>query len=402
MNYLNIYKDYTVEQWIEDPDFITWLRKPDSNEKGSLFTDLMLHDEDVAVRMKEAASIIASLKMTEPKLRRSEIDEMWRNIKRGTANVGVIQMRRYLRVISVAASLVLVLGLSLFFVLRNYADINLQKIAEASSVNNVSGITLKIKGRPDMVLSDKTEIIMRKGHLIIRTFSRDEIALNDEDFSPKDAATLLVPKGKKATVVFEDGSKAVVRPGSKVSFPTEFEAKKRQIYVDGEVFLQVSKNKTRPFYVKTSQMNVEVLGTSFDVQAYANERVNSVVLVTGHVRVDTKDGHGVDITPNQMFSYDKAKGSAGVSEVDVNHYIGWKDGILQFDSESLPAVLRQLSNYYGTDFDCESNQKLQNIKITGKLDMNKDLKSVLDVLSEISNTRYVNTMKSRVKIYVEP
>jgi ferric-dicitrate binding protein FerR (iron transport regulator) len=129
--------------------------------------------------------------------------------------------------------------------------------------------------------------------------------LNISKLSEKHFGQLIVPTGKRASMIFADGSRVTVRPGSKVIFPTMFAQNEREIYVQGEAFLEVSKNKKRPFIVKTELMDVEVLGTSFDVSAYPGENEQSVVLVTGSVKVRSASSDETKIVPNQRYSFDK-------------------------------------------------------------------------------------------------
>lgn len=74
---------------------------------------------------------------------------------------------------------------------------------------------------------------------------------------------------------------------TRVIYPVEFEKDKREIYVDGEIYIEVAKDENRPFYVRTKDMNVRVLGTKFNVTAYESEAIRSVVLAQGCVQVET-------------------------------------------------------------------------------------------------------------------
>ena len=201
-------------------------------------------------------------------------------------------------------------------------------------------------------------------------------------------------------MIFADGSRVTVRPGSKVIFPTMFAQNERKIYVQGEAFLEVSKNKKRPFIVKTELMDVEVLGTSFDVSAYPGENEQSVVLVTGSVKVRSASSDETKIVPNQRYSFDKTSQMQSVNEVNVFPYISWKDGILSFNSENLGNVLKELSNYYGVEFEYKPNV-LDEIHITGKLDLNNDVDNALKVIATISPINYKH-MKKSIKIDVKP
>ncbi len=79
---------------------------------------------------------------------------------------------------------------------------------------------------------------------------------------------LIVPNGKRSTLALEDGTKMWINAGSRVIYPNKFKKNKREIYVDGEVYMEVARDEERPFVVKTNMLDVQVLGTSFNVMAY--------------------------------------------------------------------------------------------------------------------------------------
>ncbi len=131
-------------------------------------------------------------------------------------------------------------------------------------------------------------------------------------------------------------------------------------------------------------MDVQVLGTSFNVMAYETDESSSVVLVTGVVQVDTKDDEDFRLEPNRMFSYNQ--GECDIKEVNVNDYILWKDGLYTYRSEHLSVILDRLSRYYGKKISYKSD--VADLKCSGKLDMQEDLEVVLDGLSQTAPILY--------------
>ena len=100
---------------------------------------------------------------------------------------------------------------------------------------------------------------------------------------------IMVPNGKRADITFSDGTRIYINSGSKVIYPDIFEERKREILVEGEVYLDVAKRKDCPFVVKTREFDIRVLGTSFNVCAYREDEAASVVLVRGSVEVTTEN-----------------------------------------------------------------------------------------------------------------
>ena len=192
-----------------------------------------------------------------------------------------------------------------------------------------------------------------------------------------------VPNGERKQVILPDGSIVWLNANSVLIYPEKF-GKTRTLFLSGEGHFTVTKDKERPFIVKTKEMDVQVLGTSFNVMAYETDESSSVVLVTGAVQVDTKDDEDFRLEPNRMFSY--YQGECDIKEVNVNDYILWKDGLYTYRSEHLSVILDRLSRYYGKKISYKFD--VADLKCSGKLDMQEDLEVVLDGLSQTAPILY--------------
>jgi len=191
---------------------------------------------------------------------------------------------------------------------------------------------------------------------------------------------LIVPKGKRSSLTLADGSKVWVNSGTTLKFPTAFSAHKRELLVDGEIYIHVTRNEQAPFLVTTKRFTVSVLGTRFNVSAYAGESHQSVVLEEGSVEVipASRSLQKIKLKPDQKFQLDNS--SYDIQAVDVYDYICWKDGLVQFRSEPIPAVLSRLSNYYGVSIAYDPS--VRNLKCTGKLVLFDDVEDVLKVIAK--------------------
>ncbi len=402
MKSFSLYKEYEIEQWLEDPDFVQWLKRP-TEESGSFFSNLMAKDAQMAQKMALAVQILQGLVNHEQGLTNDSVNEMWDNIKSETISLSNRQtrLRFWIKSSSIAASILLIVGLASYFLLNVNRSVDYENILAKISVDSISDIKLLLPDKSQITLSNRAEVVWGShGEMTLRSSKGDCITFNRTEFSEKQFGQLIVPNGKRASMVFADGSRITVRPGTHVVFPAMFAKSKREIYVQGEAFLEVSKNKKRPFIVRTDLMNVQVLGTSFDVCAYPDQKLQSVVLVTGSVKVRSGENDETKIVPNQRYSFDKKNQIQSVEEVDVFPYISWKDGILSFNSENLCSVLDKLSSYYGVKFDYERSA-LADIHLTGKLDLNNDIDKALRVVATISQIRYQHSKKS-IKIDVKP
>ncbi len=278
--------------------------------------------------------------------------------------------------------------------LWTYIYTNVNKTPDVEAVAREMAVTPD-EGEIQLVLSDKQIPISgqesqieydAKGTVAVNSEKIVDVSLNSANSSKRlsEFNQLIVPNGKRSTLILEDGTKLWVNAGSRIVYPVTFADKKREIYVNGEVFLEVTPDKKRPFIVKTKEMDVQVLGTSFNVMAYETDESSSVVLVTGAVQVDTKDDEDFRLEPNRMFSY--YQGECDIKEVNVNDYILWKDGLYTYRSEHLSVILDRLSRYYGKKISYKFD--VADLKCSGKLDMQEDLEVVLDGLSQTAPILY--------------
>lgn len=231
------------------------------------------------------------------------------------------------------------------------------------------------------------------GRISIRTDSLTEEATIINEQQTAVFHQLLVPAGKRSSITFSEGTKIWVNANSRVVYPAEFEKEKREIYVEGEVFLEVAENVDRPFYVRTQEFEVRVLGTSFGIRAYEDEMEQGVVLVSGKVNVKTKDRQETVLTPNDR--YVLQNGKPVVKLVDVYEYISWKDGVLCFERSCIGDILTRLEKYYGVEIDYTSEVK--GISCSGKLELKNDLKEVLESLTKTAPIRY-ESVDNKIKV----
>lgn len=335
--------------------------------------------KDDKKRFEETGKEIISLLEQEGTVFPIEMDADWRELQRKTSRS---KRKRILYRISYSAAAVVCLVL-----LSTYILFDLPLPAGTASdmpftdnpVDNVKEVVLLTEGQ-NIVLENESEVeYNEEGKALVK----DQFVSSTPEPTEKKAAKpqmneIIVPNGKRSYVLLSDGSRLSINSGSRVAYPVVFEKDKREIFVQGEVYLQVAKNTVSPFYVKTGKFDVRVLGTSFNVSAYKEDSEASVVLVEGAVEMITNRKETVKITPGQKLTI----GNEGLSvaEVDVNEYILWKDNILYLGNyKSCAEILTRLSRRY--DVHIEYDNELENIHIGGKLDVCEKIEDVLDILS---------------------
>ena len=158
---------------------------------------------------------------------------------------------------------------------------------------------------------------------------------------------VIVPKGGEYQLVLSDGTLVYLNSMTKIRFPERFSEKCREVEVCGEAFFEVAENKRVPFVVKTDAYEITVLGTKFNVTAYADEQVATTTLVEWAVSISGKCiGEAKALRPNEQFVLDRVSGSVEIKNVDVNYYTAWKDGMFRFRDVRLEEIMHVVERWY--------------------------------------------------------
>ncbi len=197
---------------------------------------------------------------------------------------------------------------------------------------------------------------------------------------------LVVPYGKRSNIVLSDGSKIWINSGTQLDFPTDFVGNKREIKVNGEIYIEVVNDNKKPFIVNAGKMAIQVYGTSFNVTAYDDEEISSVVLVEGSVGVTTPGYESTVLSPNEKL--DLSSGGISKEVVDVSEYISWTRDVLEFDETPISEVLSKIGRYYNVQFENSPDIRLNEQTCSGKLFLSNNLDSVMISISVLSSTEY--------------
>lgn len=287
-----------------------------------------------------------------------------------------------------AASVVLCIGLASLWFLNTEVTVDErsrmeQMLLAQVDTGEVKEVTLVVSDHKKVELANNAKVAYNaSGQVSVNSVKLKEPSVREEDNSTQASSEeaveynqLIVPKGRRSMIVLADNSKMWINSGSKVIYPRSFKGDKREIYVEGEVYLKVSRDEAKPFVVNTSAFDVEVLGTSFNVSAYKGDAHASVVLVEGAVDVkDAADRH-LRMQPNERVCLDEKEGLRKET-VNALDYIHWVDGIWVLNGKPLKEVLDYLSTYYGEVVVCDPS--IANELFYGKLFLNDELEKVIE------------------------
>lgn len=217
------------------------------------------------------------------------------------------------------------------------------------------------------------------------TYSQDgNIHVNESKVEEREAHNnpydqIIVPKGRFGRLILADGSELYINSGTKVVYPKRFEKNRREIFVDGEIYIDVKRNEKAPFIVKTTRFDVEVLGTAFDVKAYSEENTcGEIVLLRGLVNVKSTSGSEAMLTPDNK-AVVPSQGTIRTMAVDAADYILWTKGILPLNNGTVGDIIDDLGRYYDVKIVC--GEDIRQIRITGKIDLQRGVEEALRNLS---------------------
>lgn len=176
-------------------------------------------------------------------------------------------------------------------------------------------------------------------------------------------ASIHSPEGARTEFTLPDGTTGWLNNGSVLTYPVEF-VSDRTVTIEGEAYFDVVHQKSEPFLVKTRELIVQVLGTSFSVAAYRDDPEISVVLKEGKVQINGLDGKGgYVLNPDEKFQYNVDHKRGIVSRIDASAQVAWTTGLLSFKGESLQGVMKKLARWYNVDYEIRDGQ-LQNYSFT--------------------------------------
>jgi len=194
------------------------------------------------------------------------------------------------------------------------------------------------------------EITKQKGQVIYRAsdgmsgISKESSGTAKESFH-----TLVTPRGGQYQLLLPDGSKVWLNAASSVKFPTSFSGKERHVELTGEAYFEIAKDASRPFRVDApGGMQIEVLGTHFNIMSYADENAINTTLLEGSVKV--REGAVSSLLrPGEQASLNKASDRISVSNADVDETIAWKNGLFRFEGATIEAVMKQIARWYDVE-----------------------------------------------------
>ncbi len=261
--------------------------------------------------------------------------------------------------------------------------------------------TLQIKpGKSlvELVLNDgkiirmgiRTDTIIEQNGALIRSGSKNIIYDTKEKILKTAYHTARIPRGGEFSITLNDGTKVWLNSESELKYPIPFPSNKREVVLkNGEAYFEVAHNKSKPFFVRTSEGLVRVLGTSFNVKAYKEDVEIYTTLVEGKISFSSliENGEKVNIEPGFQAVLKKGQPKVQVAKVDTRLYTGWKDGLFSFKNESLESIMTTLARWYDIDVFYEDDE-VKKILFTGDLERYESINPFLEMLQKSGKAKF--------------
>ena len=321
------------------------------------------------------------------------------------------QIRRLWTTRRVAAAVVLLLSIGMAVYTWSERAIPVSQLTEATDIapgGNRATLTLA-DGRTLDLSSEQAGIVVGDG---VTYYDGSAVTAQAIFHSPLSIHnSLATPKGGTYQIILPDGSKVWLNANSTLRYPSRFSESARVVELEGEAYFEVSHRakatgqqsaaalrevSSVPFLVKTENQTVEVLGTQFNVSAYADEPETKTTLVEGAVRLRLAErGDSMVLEPGEQAS--STASHIVKAKVDVEPYIAWKKGEFLFRNQPIETIIRQLANWYAVDFEFESEGTTE--RFNAIISRDRPLSHVLRLLEE---TGAVQFKRKGDKIIVSP
>lgn len=314
---------------------------------------------------------------------------MWKEVAIKTTRTRVTKLF-YPKAIAAAAAAILVLfGAWLFF----YTDSTSLEQYETGIVakNDIApgqeDATLTLSDGRKILLSNALngELAVDSGvHIFKSTDGQLTYEILDTDETAGGINTLSTTKGQSFRVILPDGSSVHLNAASSLSYSSKLvENGKRTVKLSGEAYFDVASNKKLPFVVETNQQEIQVLGTQFNVNAYADNGFVKTTLEEGEVKVRSGNATQI-IAPGQQAITEN--GGLVVSPANLEEALSWKNGYFRFNDQKLTNVMTELSRWY--DIEVVYPGKINDETFTGTLSRNRNISQALNILEKTNSVKF--------------
>ena len=290
-----------------------------------------------------------------------------------------------------AAAAVIVLAVGLSFYMSNFYSAVEEKRAliqpgtQQAQLTLPDGSIIDVDKKEVNVVVDGVQVKYKKGVLSYQPTVTTQHEEKNIEEQPGKSNELVIPRGGENTVILADGTTVHLNAGSKLTYPVRFAGKRRIVRLEGEAYFDVAEDENHPFVVQTHLGEITVLGTAFNVNAYADAPICYTTLVRGKVKFSTPNAETITLSPGEqavVFANSSTK-----RKVDLEEYVGWVDGMYIFNNRPLGDIMKTFERWYDIQVYYET-PNLRDITYSGNLKRYGTINSFLDALELTGDLTY--------------
>ena len=220
-----------------------------------------------------------------------------------------------------------------------------------------------------LTLGDGSSVVLKDGK------EGADAYLNSKANAAENAKnTITTPRGGQYKATLPDGTVAWLNAESSLTYPVQFKGKERVVFLSGEVYFEVEKNKQKPFIVRANTATVSVLGTHFNISAYPEEPAIKTTLLEGSVRLASNNATAL-LVPGEQGTVGLTNGKISKKQVNTDQVVGWKNGYFIFRDDNIHDIMKQISRWYDVEVEYRGNMEHKNFG--GIYSKTKDINELL-------------------------
>lgn len=292
--------------------------------------------------------------------------------------------------VAVAASILLMLSVGLYFYQSNSAlskksGLAAPEIAAIKPGSNRAVLTLS-NGKQINLETAANGQLTEDGGILVNKSAEGHVSYEPTGkHAATEINTISTPNGGQYQITLTDGTRVWLNAASSLKYPTKFSGGERKVELTGEAYFEVTHNEKSPFLVTSNNQVVKVLGTHFNIKAYANEPITKTTLIAGSVSVNAQHFNASKIlSPGKQAILSET--GLSVQDADIKEAMAWKNGYFMFKDEDIYVIMNQVSRWY--DVEVIYTSKFENKRFGGLISRSKKITDLLDIMESTKGIRF--------------
>ena len=382
------YLNYKSPDFAGDESFQEWVRRP--NEDNEKFWNKFLSDHPgKKMEIEEAVTIIGSIHFKEewPEEKTVELflnKAIFQINQKSKGKGKVVTFYRW----CAAAAILVILGSVAYFLMSRNSVPHAQLAAKKNQIHDIApggnrAILTLANGSTIILDSANNGVLTEQGNSKVIKVQSGKVSYQDkqnDNVVKVEYNTVTTPRGGQYQLQLADGSQVWLNAASSITFPTSFTGNERTVSITGEAYFEVSHNAAKPFHVIAHGVNVEVLGTHFNIMSYSDEENIKTTLLEGSVKV-SNDSMSVKISPGQQAVLNNSSNDISIqNNIDLEETVAWKNGKFIFHNADIKNIMHQLERWYNVSASFNTNVTKEEFE--GIISRNVNLSQILAMLEK--------------------